>query len=365
MSEDSNNNRRQKKYRRYRARPGFLIRLTDGKKAAEGKLGSLTTDGRSATQPKERRPFNAKRAIKYLVAALAGWITISLLIFMLSAQIESSKVADDVKRSLDKGGFSLTSANTVLILGTDERPKNSKEPGANSGPSRADTIMLMRVGGGKKGRLSIPRDTVVDIPGHGQSKINAAYAIGGPELMINTVKNYLGIEINHLIEVNLNNFPDLIDALGGVTVSTGCVVSRINGGFKNGGFTLRLKPGKHKLNGKEALALARTRKNDCQKRDDDLTRAKRQQQILAAMKNRAFSPTLVPRMPWVAWQTPKAIKSDMAGPTLMGVILNLIVSGSGSSEILKPSGAVTLSDGGLGLTVSDQERLAAVEKLLD
>ena len=99
----------------------------------------------------------------------------------------------------------------------------------------------MRVGGGKNARLSIPRDTIVDIPGHGRDKINAAYAFGGAALAVQTIEQYLGIQVNHLIEVNFNNFPQLIDAMGGITYKGGCVVSKINGGFKNGGFTLRLK----------------------------------------------------------------------------------------------------------------------------
>ena len=109
--------------------------------------------------------------------------------------------------------------------------KGTKEPGAStSGPSRSDSIMLLRVGGGHNGRLSIARDTVVDIPGHGESKINAAYAYGGAPLAIKTVKQYLGVEVNHVIEVNFDRFPGLIDALGGVTYTGECVVSKINGG---------------------------------------------------------------------------------------------------------------------------------------
>ena len=92
---------------------------------------------------------------------------------MISAQIQSDKVPSDVKRALDDGGNMLTSANNILVLGSDKRP-------GESGPSRADTIMLMRYGGGKAARLSIPRDTLVNIPGHGPDKINAAYAFGGP-----------------------------------------------------------------------------------------------------------------------------------------------------------------------------------------
>ena len=143
------------------------------------------------------------------------------------------------------------------MLGSDARTKGTKEPGANvGGPSRSDTILLMRVGGGRSARLSIPRDTIADIPGHGPDKINAAYAYGGPALAIKTVKAYLGIEVNHLVEVNFANFPDFIDSLGGINYTGGCVVSKINGGFKNGGYTLRLRRG-HQPPRRQAGARAR------------------------------------------------------------------------------------------------------------
>src|SRR3712207_68291 len=129
----------------------------------------------------------------------------------------------------------------------------------------------MRVGGGRSARLSIPRDTVVDIPGHGRDKINAAYAYGGPALTIRTIKQYLGIDVNHVVEVNFANFPEFIDALGGITVHTGCVQSDINGGRRNGGVSLRLRAGANHINGKQALALARTRKNKCKPNENDLT----------------------------------------------------------------------------------------------
>src|SRR5204863_5752967 len=153
----------------------------------------------------------------------------------------------------------------------DARVKGKAEPGAQTigQTSRSDSIMLLRIGGGANSQLSVLRDTVVDIPGHGRNKINAAYAFGGPSLAIKTVESYLGIDINHLVEVNFDNFPQLIDSLGGITYKGGCVVSNINGGTRNGGYTLRLKAGTHEINGKQALALARTRKNNCAKREDD------------------------------------------------------------------------------------------------
>jgi LCP family protein required for cell wall assembly len=343
-------------YTRYRARRRILPRRSED-------TVPLTRSS-SGAPPQRRRP-GWRRVAKWVLLALAGWILLSVLVFLVSAQIQSGKVSDDAKRALDGGGYPLTSANTILVLGSDLRTAGTKEPGAvTSGASRSDSILLMRVGAGHSARLAIPRDTVVDIPGHGRNKVNAAYAFGGAALAIETVKQYLGIEINHVVEVSFANFPDLIDALGGVNYTGGCVVSRINGGFRNGGYTLRLKRGTTHLNGKQALALARTRKNDCNKRENDLTRARRQQKLVAAMKSRLLSPTTFIRLPWVAWAAPKALRSDMGGISLLGLFAAMETSGSSSPRVLLPSGGVTLPDGGAGLVVSEAEKQAEVARFL-
>jgi LCP family protein required for cell wall assembly len=202
--------------------------------------------------------------------------------------------------------------------------------------------MLLRVGGGHSARLSIARDTLVDIPGHGTSKINAAYAYGGAPLQIKTVERYTGIPINHVILVDFEHFPKLIDALGGITYQGGCVVSKINGGTANGGYTLRLEKGTHHLNGEQALALSRTRKNLCNPREDDLTRAAHQQAVLSGMKGKLASPWGlfgIPhgsfyRLPLVGWEAPKAMRTDMSGPTLAGVFGALAIGGSPKTAVL-------------------------------
>lgn len=287
------------------------------------------------------------------------WLALAFVAFFVSATIHQTGSGGN---ALGGGGTPPFAATNVLVLGSDARPKNSKEPGADSGgPSRSDTMMLLRVGGGHNARLSIPRDTIVDIPGHGRSKINAAYAYGGAELAIKTVESYLGIDVNHLIEVNFENFPDLIDAMGGVDYTGSCVVSRINGGYRNGGFTLRLKKGTTRIDGKQALALARTRKNECNKRENDFTRARRQQKLLSAMKGRIVSFSGFLHGPFIGWNAPKAIKSDMSAPTLFGVFSALATSGSSTPRVLKttPDGAST------GLIASDASRRAAVRRFLD
>ena len=169
--------------------------------------------------PGRRRRFGFWRVLRWLVTGVVAWLAISLVLFLVSAQIQSASVSDAADAELGGSGYPLTSANTVLVLGSDARTKDSKEPGANKigEASRSDSILLLRIGGGNNATLSIPRDTVVEIPGRGQDKINAAYAYGGPALAIRTVEYFLGIQVIHLVEVNLENCPHLIDVLGGVT----------------------------------------------------------------------------------------------------------------------------------------------------
>jgi LCP family protein required for cell wall assembly len=357
-------------YTRYRSRPKSLREHLRGEDAGLDELrsGGERTPRSRPREPRARRgrlPLAPGRILLWLVLALVGWLGLSLALFLISAQLRAGEVSDEAKAALSDAGYPLTSANTILILGSDARPEGSKEPGAQpGGPSRSDTIMLWRIGGGRNARLSIPRDTVVDIPGHGQQKINAAYAFGGAALAIRTVEQYLGTPINHLMEVDFEHFPQFIDALGGIDVRTGRICAEINGGRRNGGVTLRLRRGENHLDGKQALALARVRTNDCNTAENDLTRAGRQQQILAAMKDRLVSPGAFVRLPWISWQAPPALRTDMGGPTLLGVFAAAATGGSAPTRVLKPSGGVSLPDGGAGLLVSDAERDRAVRQLL-
>jgi len=348
-------------YKLYRTRPRLLDRGSrDG--------GALLDELRGkppGTAPKRRKRITVGRVVKWLVVALAGWLLLSLVLFLISATLQQDAVPDSAKSALSGGGVGLTSPQTTLVLGSDRRSAGTREPGATvSGPSRSDSIMLLRFGGGHSAKLSIPRDTIVDIPGHGRDKINAAYAIGGPALTIRTIEQYLGIDIDHVFLVNFANFPALIDAMGGIDYTGGCVVSRINGGFKNGGFTLRLKRGTTRIDGRQALALARTRENLCNRREDDRTRARRQQKILSAMKSRVFSLHGFLRLPLISWNVPKSVQSDMGGPRLLAYAIGLAFNGNAPTRVLKPSGFERLPNGGDGLNVSDAERQAEVQRFL-
>jgi LCP family protein required for cell wall assembly len=325
------------------------------------KLPSLPR--RAPGAPPGPRRITPGRVAKWVLIALFGWVALSAVLFVVSAQMQRGELASEVGDQLDPGPYPLTGANTILVLGSDARTEGLAEPGSG-GPSRSDSIMLLRIGGGANASLSIPRDTVVDIPGQGTNKINAAYALGGPALATQTVKEFLDIEINHVVEVSFENFPQLVDALGGITYEGPAVLSKINGGRANGGTTLRLKKGKTELNGDQALALARTRKNLRNPSEDDLTRARRQQQLVAAMKDKVTSFETFIRLPWVSWAAPRAVRSDMAGPTLLGVVGASMIGGESKQRVLKPSGGTTLPDGGAGLTVDEATTRAEVERFL-
>jgi LCP family protein required for cell wall assembly len=334
----------QPEYRLYRSRPKLLggsgADQLDKLRARAPKRRNGTGGGGRA--PRAPRGFSFGRVARWILLAVAAWIGLSLVAFLVSAQIEQGKVDDDVSALLGGAGYPLWSPNNVLVLGSDQRSAGTAEPGSTtSGPSRSDSIMLLRVGGGNNQRLSIARDTLVDIPGSGVQKINAAYAIGGAALAIRTVEQYTGIDVNHVIEVSFEDFPKLIDAMGGISYKGGCVVGKVNGGYANGGVTVRVPAGKKThLNGDQALALARTRKNLCNPRENDLSRARRQQKIISSMKSRALSPAGFIRMPMIAWQMPKTFRSDMSGPTMLGLFAAMSVGSSETRVLGTPSGVV-------------------------
>jgi LCP family protein required for cell wall assembly len=349
-------------YTKYRARPRLPWQREEslgrqGEPRDESPKRRLWPFRRRTDRP--RRKITVGRIARYLALGVVAWLLVSLVVFLVSAQIQSSKISDAADAKLGGGGNPLTSPNTILVLGSDARTKGTKEPGAQTigEPSRSDSIMLLRIGGGANAQLSILRDLVVDVPGHGPNKINAAYALGGASLAIETVESYLDLDINHLVEVNFENFPELIDALGGVTVKTGCVESEISGGRRNGGYTLRLKSGTHELNGRQALTLARTRKNACKPQEDDHARVRRQQQILTAMKDQVTSFETFVRLPWVSWAAPQAIRSDMSGPTLLGLIGAELTSGAPKRYVLP--------DERFGVTVDESTKQEIVDQFME
>jgi polyisoprenyl-teichoic acid--peptidoglycan teichoic acid transferase len=167
---------------------------------------------------------------------------------------------------------------SVLFIGVDDSESR------NDANSRSDALMLATLNNHDKSikLLSIPRDSLVYIPEVGyQDKITHAHAFGGVEASIETVEELLDIPVDYFVKMNFNAFIDVVDALGGITVDVPYERIELDENDKK---TIHLKPGLQNLDGRHALALARTRKAD-----SDIERGKRQQVILKSMIEKAGS----------------------------------------------------------------------------
>ena len=339
---------------RSRRRPLAGVRPTSDLDGVRKRLGR-----KREKEPGEPRELSLGRVLKWAGVVIVAWLLLSLVIFLFSAQVTTG-VSDNAKQALSGGGSLLTGTN-ILVLGSDQREGGSIDK-SQSGPARADSIMVVHSAFGTVRKLSVPRDSYAQIPGHGAQKINAAYAIGGPALMIRTVEAYLGngLKINHIIEVDFKNFPKLVDALGGVTVNNKTKICAPP--FDNFWKGFKLSKGEHHLNGTKALGYSRVRKNPCAPQETDLDRAGRQQEVLNGIRHQLLSPTTFFRLPLVSWRAPKALRSDMHGPGLMALFTDMATSGSSATRVLQPS---CLSCGpGSSLEVSEGERHDEVQKLL-
>ncbi|WP_237551694.1 MULTISPECIES: LCP family protein [unclassified Streptomyces] len=179
-----------------------------------------------------------------------------------------------------------------LLVGSDTRKNLTKEQqkelhvGSDSG-DETDTVIVLHYGASGPYLVSIPRDSYVSIPGHGKNKINAAFALGGPELLTRTVEQATGLRLDHYAEVNFAGFVDVVDALGGVEV---CVPKDLSDSYSGADF----KAGCQTMNGTQALAYARDRHSYA---NGDLGRVQAQRQLISAIADKALSPgTLL--APW-------------------------------------------------------------------
>jgi LCP family protein required for cell wall assembly len=344
-------------YKVYRSRRGGFLRGKEGLERLRARTGRRNE--RAPRDPREPGRITPGRVLRWVAIAVAGWLVLSLVLFMISAQLQEG-TSPRTEAALSSGGNLLT-GSTILVLGSDVRAGDSIDK-SQSGPGRADTIMLLHAAFGSVRKLSIPRDSFARIPGHGAGKINAAYALGGAALMIKTVEGFLGngLEINHIVEVDFEDFPELVDSLGGITVNNKTRVC--SPPFDNFWKGFNLPKGEVDLDGREALGYARVRKNQCDPAENDLDRAARQQEVLSGIRRKLLSPTTFFRLPLVSWQAPKTLETDMAGPGLFALFTDLATGNSDETNVLKPS---CLGCGpGSSLLVADAEKKAAADELL-
>jgi len=200
----------------------------------------------------------------------------------------------------DEEKAQLSEQINVLLMGVDTR--------GNELVARADTLMLASVNPDKKRAVvvSIPRDTRVMIPGVGWEKINATTVYGGPELAMEIVSRLLNVPVNYYAICDYQGFIDIIDTLGGVTINVERNMYHYDP-EDNGIWTINLKKGKQRLNGREALMYVRYRNYDL----GDITRTQHQQKFLRALVDEVMQPATVVKLPKLVPQVFKSIKTNL------------------------------------------------------
>ncbi|MET8008425.1 LCP family protein [Streptomyces sp. NPDC005271] len=287
--------------------------------------------------PKERlsRRRRVTRAAIVLVSALliASGGTYVWADTELNRQVDLSTVPD--RPPPGKG-------TNYLIVGSDSRAGLSDQARKNlrtgsAEGSRTDSMMVLHTGANGTTMMSLPRDSWVTIPSFvrpqtgrlypaEQNKLNAAYAMGGPDLLVATIERNTGLHIDHYAEIGFAGFVNIVDSVGGVRM---CVARDVRDD-KSG---LDLKKGCHTLDGAKALAFVRQRHQEAK---GDLGRTRNQQKFLAALANKAATPGVLAN-PFAAFPTMNAgldtltVDKDMGLRNLMSLFQAMkgVTSGDG------------------------------------
>lgn len=255
-------------------------RRPDGR-APAGAAGAASRARR--TRRTQRRRIGPLRIVGLVLALV-------LTLGVLTALWADSKLQriDALTDYPGRGGN--TPGTVTLLVGTDSREGLTAEQQAqlatgsesDAGGKRTDTMMLVYTpkGGDRTMLISLPRDLLVDVPGYGENKLNAAYTFGGPPLLAQTLEQQTGVRIDHYAEIGFGGFAGIVDAVGGVDI---CLDEPINDPLAG----LDLAPGCQTLAGPQALGFVRTRYGFA---EQDLQRVRNQRQFLGALMRKTLSP---------------------------------------------------------------------------
>jgi LCP family protein required for cell wall assembly len=272
-------------------------------------------------QPKP--PRRRRRWGRWIAAGLAGivvlgatWGFLGYRSFSHGLEKANGRLPREVRGQLAKAnGSPLSEPTTTLVIGTD----GGRAPGRENA-NRSDSLMLVRTDPSKHriSYLSIPRDLRVEIPGYGSSKINAASQYGGPALTVETVRALTGLEIDHVVVVDFDDFRELIDALGGIDVTVpapilskpfDCPYSREKCRDWKG---WRFAKGKQHMDGRRALAYSRIRVNKLDPSETDVQRTERQQAVADAIGKKITSPGTFIRLPFIGDSLAAPLTTDLS-----------------------------------------------------
>jgi polyisoprenyl-teichoic acid--peptidoglycan teichoic acid transferase len=247
---------------------------------------------------------------------------------------------------------------TILVIGDDRRKKEALQK--HPPPTRSDTMILVRLDPhkGATAMMSLPRDLLVDIPGHGRQKLNAAFAFGEDRLTLRTVRNLLKIPIHHYVRVTFWGFTGAVDKLGCVYVDVDHRYYNDNHPPNGGGppyAVIDVGAGYQKLCGQDALDYVRYRHLD-----NDLIRAARQQSFIGEAKNQIGVSSVWSNRDELLEIFGKSVRTDIDSPTAILSLLKLVAESATKpiQEVQFPaqdvgdgSGNVEISDSGLRKTV--------------
>jgi LCP family protein required for cell wall assembly len=230
-----------------------------------------------------------------VIAATAATVATGTLL-EVKAFTDALKQSPQLKLGNELAQADAGGAQTILLIGSDKRARTANDA---SSPAHSDTMLLVRLDPNQPETtmLSIPRDLKVTIrPDHGDpvmQKINAAYTIGAVKLAVKTVKQVLGVQINHVVDINFAGFKALVNYLGCVYVQVDRRYHHSNAGLAPGDTydEINIQPGYQRLCGDDALHYVRYRHGDT-----DLVRSARQQDFLRQIKEQVGASGLVSRL---------------------------------------------------------------------
>lgn len=210
--------------------------------------------GRSGASGRPR--FRLRWLLYLLVAWVVYLVAVPVYAWTTVSMVDADPGGD---RPADQPG------TTYLVVGSDARKGLAGR--------RTDTIMLLHTGHGPNLLLSVPRDSLVEVPGHGTTKINAAFAYGGPKLLIQTIENDTGIRVDHYVETGFGGLQELVDAVGGITI---CPKTAMKDPLAH----LDIPKGCQQADGRTALGYARSRHTQ---RLGDIGREQDQREVVSAI----------------------------------------------------------------------------------
>jgi LCP family protein required for cell wall assembly len=230
-----------------------------------------------ASRPRRKKPIG-----KIVLLLLLAWV-----VYLVAVPIWATSKIDKVDIEPSGARPGAQPGTTYLLVGSDSRKGLSRKENKRLGTGgvgdvgqRTDTIMLLHTGSGPSLLLSIPRDSLVAIPGRGTTKINSAFAIGGPKLLVRTIEQNTGVRVDHYVEIGFGGFVNSVDAVGGIEI---CPTQRMVDRRAN----LRIKKGCQEVDGVTALGYARSRHVS---KYGDIDRARHQREVVSAIGSEVKSP---------------------------------------------------------------------------